>query len=124
MSPVVSIEAIRARIFPAERCSALALFLRQMRGMERKTFVYVLRSCVDSTRHYVGLTAAVVERVDAHNAGQSIHTASKKPWALVVSIDFREERLARRFEHYLKSGSGRAFAKRHFAGQDIRNRVG
>lgn len=84
---------------------------------KEKTFVYVLRSAVDTERHYVGLTADVVERVAAHNAGQSIHTATKKPWTLVVSLEFRDGKIARRFEHYLKSGSGRAFAKRHFAAQ-------
>lgn len=91
---------------------------------KEKHFVYVLRSTVDAERHYVGLTADVAERVAAHNAGQSIHTASKRPWALVVSLEFRTEQLARRFEQYLKSGSGRAFAKRHFAGQDTANHVG
>jgi hypothetical protein len=34
---------------------------------------------------------------------------------LVVSIEFATEQQALRFERYLKSGSGRAFAKRHFA---------
>jgi hypothetical protein len=29
-------------------------------------------------------------------------------------MEFADERTARRFERYLKSGSGRAFAKRHF----------
>jgi hypothetical protein len=36
------------------------------------------------------------------------------PWELVVAIEFAEERRAVAFENYLKSGSGRAFAKRHF----------
>lgn len=78
-------------------------------------FTCALRSAVDPERHYAGLTANVVERVAAHNAGQSVHTANKRPWTPIVSMEFREEQLARRFEHYLKSGSGRAFAKRHFA---------
>ena len=82
---------------------------------KEKNFVYVLRSAVDPERHYVGLTADVAERVAAHNAGQSAHTAGKRPWMLVVSVEFADEQLARRFEHYLKSGSGRAFSKRHFA---------
>jgi hypothetical protein len=30
-------------------------------------------------------------------------------------MEFATETAARRFEKYLKSGSGRAFAKRHFA---------
>jgi hypothetical protein len=33
----------------------------------------------------------------------------------VVSLEFRNESQAALFEKYLKSGSGRAFAKRHFA---------
>jgi hypothetical protein len=33
----------------------------------------------------------------------------------VVSIEFPTEKEVLRFERYLKSGSGRAFAKRHFA---------
>jgi predicted GIY-YIG superfamily endonuclease len=84
-------------------------------ALAQKRFVYVLRSSVDPARHYVGLTSDVTSRLAAHNAGQAVHTATKKPWTLVVSIEFRDERVARRFEHYLKSGSGRAFAKRHFA---------
>jgi hypothetical protein len=31
-----------------------------------------------------------------------------------VSMEFPTEKAARRFETYLKSGSGRAFTKRHF----------
>jgi predicted GIY-YIG superfamily endonuclease len=50
----------------------------------------------------------------AHNAGGSPHTARFKPWKLLVSIEFPDQSTAARFERYLKSGSGRAFAKRHF----------
>jgi hypothetical protein len=31
-----------------------------------------------------------------------------------ISLEFPDERVAAHFEKYLKSGSGRAFAKRHF----------
>jgi len=41
-------------------------------------------------------------------------TAALRPWSLLVSIEFSTERAASAFERYLKSGSGRAFAKRHF----------
>jgi hypothetical protein len=43
------------------------------------------------------------------------HTVSHRPWFFVVVIEFPAELEARRFERYLKSGSGRAFSKRHFA---------
>jgi putative endonuclease len=80
-----------------------------------RRFVYVLRSLVDPTRHYVGLTSDVALRLVAHNAGQSHHGAKYRPWTLVVPVEFAAEEEAARFEKYLKSGSGRAFAKRHFA---------
>src|SRR3954469_13233499 len=41
---------------------------------------------------------------------------SQRPWSVVVSLEFPDEKDARRFERYLKSGSGRALAMatRHF----------
>jgi hypothetical protein len=35
-------------------------------------------------------------------------------WQRHVIVEFPDEQRAVRFERYLKSGSGRAFAKRHF----------
>jgi putative endonuclease len=78
-------------------------------------FVYILRSESDPNRHYVGRTANVDDRLDWHNAGPSGLTAHHRPWQVVVSLEFPHEREAVRFEKYLKSGSGRAFTKRHFA---------
>jgi len=81
-----------------------------------KRFVYLLRSERDFTRPYVGLTSNVDERLRAHNAGQNPSTASYRPWELVVALEFKTEKVAMSFERYLKSGSARAFAKRHFRG--------
>jgi hypothetical protein len=39
---------------------------------------------------------------------------SYAPWELVVSVSFPDNRQALAFERHLKSGSGRAFARRHF----------
>ena len=80
-----------------------------------KRFVYVLESLADPGRPYIGLTSHVRERLEAHNAGRSVHTARHKPWRLVAAIEFADETAANRFERYLKSGSGRAFARRHFS---------
>lgn len=77
--------------------------------------VYVLRSRDGAQRPYVGITSNVAERLAAHNRGDSPHTSKYGQWELVVSIEFADERRALEFERYLKSGSGRAFAKRHFA---------
>ena len=82
--------------------------------MEPRRFVYILRSDADSDRHYVGLTSDVPRRMHWHNTGHSGVTVHRRPWSLVVSLEFADATIAGRFERYLKSGSGRAFAKRHF----------
>lgn len=82
-----------------------------------KRFVYILRSVADPSHRYVGVTSDIATRLAAHNAGQNRSTASRRPWSVDVCIEFRSEALAGRFERYLKSGAGHAFAKRHF-GQD------
>ena len=80
----------------------------------RKRYVYVLRSVGHGQHFYSGLTSDVTARLSDHNAGRCPHTVRRRPWALHVVIEFRDEPTAIRFERYLKSGSGRAFAKRHF----------
>src|SRR5262245_9448870 len=80
----------------------------------RKTIVYILRSQSDPSRHYVGITNNLLARLKWHNHGASGHSVDHRPWVIVVSMEFPSEREAVRFEKYLKSGSGRAFAKRHF----------
>jgi predicted GIY-YIG superfamily endonuclease len=82
--------------------------------MDIKNIVYVLRSERDPSRHYTGLTSDFERRLKWHNAGQNVDTARDRPWKLVVAFHFADEQIARRFERYLKSGSGREFAKRHF----------
>ena len=77
-------------------------------------FVYIIRSINEPARHYVGLTDNVHERLATHNQRGSTHTAKHRPWQLVAAIEFADASVAVRFERYLKSGSGRAFAKRHF----------
>ena len=79
-----------------------------------KRFVYGLRSMTDQTRFYTGVTSNVTARIEWHNAGCCHHTAKHRPWELVVAVEFANEDRALAFERYLKSGSGRAFAKRHF----------
>jgi putative endonuclease len=87
---------------------------RYMQGALRR-FVYILRSDADPERHYVGLTTDVQNRLEWHNHGPYGYTRQHRPWRLVVSMEFSEAASAFQFERYLKSGSGRAFAKRHFA---------
>jgi predicted GIY-YIG superfamily endonuclease len=82
--------------------------------MPAKHVVDILQSVTEPNRPYVGLTHDVDARLDAHNAGRCPHTARYRPWSLVAAIILADEQRAIRFERYLKSGSGRAFAKRHF----------
>ena len=79
-----------------------------------KHIVYVLKNTEDTPRYYVGLTSDTPSRLDDHNAGRCPHTARYRPWQLHVLIEFPDEARAIRFERYLKSGSGREFARRHF----------
>jgi predicted GIY-YIG superfamily endonuclease len=85
-----------------------------MDGIEKRT-AYIVRSDVEPSRHYVGITNEVRSRLEWHNHGPCGYTTLHRPWSLEVSIEFPTEQQAVRFEGYLKSGSGRAFAKRHFA---------
>jgi predicted GIY-YIG superfamily endonuclease len=82
--------------------------------MGQKRFVYILRSDADPSHHYVGLTSDVGRRLVCHNSGPSGVTVRYRPWSLIVSLGFTDAKGASRFERYLKTGSGRAFAKRHF----------
>ena len=77
-------------------------------------YVYLLRSLSSPENRYVGITSNFQERLEQHNAGQSPHTAKFGPWKPVVVIRFEDDEKAEHFERYLKSGSGHAFAKRHF----------
>ncbi len=79
-----------------------------------KQSVYVLQSTVDGERYYSGLTSDVKARLAVHNSGGSQHTAGLRPWRVVVALEFATEAGAAAFEKDLKTGSGRAFAKRHF----------
>ena len=82
--------------------------------MSDRRYVYVLLSTVYQNRYYTGLTSDVQARLVAHNAGLSKHTANGRPWKLVTTIEFSDAERAQIFELYLKSGSGRAFARRYF----------
>jgi putative endonuclease len=75
--------------------------------------VYVLRSVGTPDRYYTGLTSDLNARLDDHNAGRCRHTADGRPWIIDLSVHFADETRAVRFERYLKTGSGCAFAQRH-----------
>jgi predicted GIY-YIG superfamily endonuclease len=75
-------------------------------------YVYSLQ-CRDG--HYVGCTNDLKDRVARHVAGQVPATADRLPIKLVFYFALENKYKAFAFEKYLKSGSGRAFLKRHFS---------
>jgi len=77
-------------------------------------YVYILRSKRNKLEHYVGLTNDVEARIRQHNEGDSSYTSRMRPWELVASIEVPDEGVAHSLERYLKTGSGRAFCRRHF----------
>ena len=85
-----------------------------MQSAPKQWYVYIIRSISDPERIYFGITADWHRRLKEHNSGNSKHTAKWMPWEFVVVLRFTDEAKARAFEKYLKTGSGNAFAKRHF----------
>jgi len=75
-------------------------------------YVYILESLSLPGRFYVGLTRELRERLKRHNACDVPHTAKFAPWRIKSAIAFVERERAAAFEIYLKTASGRAFAKK------------
>jgi predicted GIY-YIG superfamily endonuclease len=76
-------------------------------------YVYILQSERDRDHYYVGQTQNLKTRLIARNRGACTATAPFLPWHLKTALAFTNPEKAHAFEHYLKSGSGRAFAKKH-----------
>ncbi|NOX17749.1 MAG: GIY-YIG nuclease family protein [Chlorobi bacterium] len=77
-------------------------------------YVYILQSKRNPDKYYTGYTTDLKKRLKKHNEGGCEHTSNYKPWEIKTAIAFREKEKALKFEKYLKSHSGRAFAVKHF----------
>ena len=75
-------------------------------------YVYILESEKLPGRFYTGLTDDLTDRLRRHNSGDVPHTAKFAPWCVKTVAAFRERQKAGEFEQYLKTSSGRAFAKK------------
>lgn len=80
--------------------------------MKDFSYVYILESLAEKGGYYVGLTNDLEVRLTKHNAGEVTHTARLRPWRIKTAVAFRDRIQAAAFERYLKSPSGRAFAKK------------
>jgi predicted GIY-YIG superfamily endonuclease len=75
-------------------------------------YVYILKSEKFPSRFYTGFTEKLQPRLKHHNSGGDPHTAKHRPWQIKTAIAFTDHAGAIAFEKYLKSSSGRAFAKK------------
>ena len=75
-------------------------------------YVYSLK-CRDG--YYVGCTDDIEERLERHKKGQVPATTDRLPLELEFYFAIEDKYKAFNFEKYLKSGSGRAFLKKHLA---------
>jgi putative endonuclease len=62
---------------------------------------------------YTGFSEDFRQRLVDHNDGKNRFTSADRPWQLTELFCFTSKHKALSFERYLKSGSGRAFSKRH-----------
>lgn len=76
----------------------------------RLWYVYILKCNNDII--YTGCTSNLADRIIRHNQGKVRYTRDKLPVELVTYIAFSDKYKAFNFEKYLKSGSGKAFAKK------------
>ena len=83
-------------------------------NMARFYYVYMLVDVTTEKHHYTGCTENLDARLKKHNSGEVPHTSKFKPWRIETAIAFSSKEKAYAFETYLKSGSGHAFASRHF----------
>ena len=75
-------------------------------------YVYILQSKATPETFYAGFTEDLKARLKTHNSGRVLHTAKFRPWRIKTAIAFTDRQRAVEFERYLKSSSGRAFAKK------------
>mgnify|MGYP001568512168 CR=1 FL=1 len=73
-------------------------------------YVYSLK-CKDG--FYIGCTDNIEDRLDRHQKGYVPATENRLPVSLEFYITISDKYKAFEFEKYLKSGSGRAFIKKH-----------
>ena len=75
-------------------------------------YVYMLQNDIGSDHYYCGFTRDLAARLKHHNAGAVPATKPYLPWRYKTCLAFTNAQQARNFERYLKTQSGRAFAKK------------
>ena len=75
-------------------------------------YTYILESIKSPGHYYSGYTKNLEDRLNTHNKGKCAHTDKFRPWRIKTAIAFTDHDKALEFERYLKTASGRAFAKK------------
>jgi predicted GIY-YIG superfamily endonuclease len=76
--------------------------------------VYILKSLKIKDKFYVGITENLDRRMQEHsNPKKDQYTYRHAPWKLETYVVFNDIPLAKSFELYLKTGSGRIFLRKH-----------
>ena len=77
-------------------------------------YTCIIRSIYQFDQRYIGSTSDLRKRLMKHNEGGVPHTAKFRPWKVEAYFAFETKEKVAAFEAYLKTGSGHAFANRHF----------
>jgi predicted GIY-YIG superfamily endonuclease len=82
------------------------------RNFDHMFYAYILRSEQNPERFYYGFSTDLKKRLKVHNQGGNISTKTGRPWALAWYGGFESESAASDLERYLKTASGKAFARK------------
>jgi predicted GIY-YIG superfamily endonuclease len=74
-------------------------------------YVYILRC--NNDKPYIGCTDNLKDRLVRHQKGHVLATKELRPVKLINYFAFSNKYTAFNFKRYLKSGSRRAFMKKH-----------
>jgi len=89
-----------------------------MASANKMFYTYILYSS-KSRNFYYGYTENLRKRLQLHQTGNVISTKPFLPWKLVWYAAFENKKLAKNFELYLKSGSGKAFAYKKLLNSEV-----
>ncbi|HBB37557.1 MAG TPA: hypothetical protein DEP63_03640 [Candidatus Magasanikbacteria bacterium] len=77
--------------------------------------VYFLESKKDPTKHYIGFTENIAQRIVQHNQGLVSSTKKLCPWKIIYLEIYTNKQDALGRERFLKSGSGWKFLKKQLS---------
>jgi putative endonuclease len=75
-------------------------------------YAYILQSISHPEKFYYGSTSDLKKRIEVHNGGGNVSTKPHCPWKLAWYAGFPSKQAALDFERYLKTASGKAFARK------------